>query len=150
MIGQASKAVAAALALVAAVFVPCLAPRPALAQSTPAPATGEATPATPPPAGKLTGAAAWQTIVGNTVEARSRDGGYTEYYAPDGAVHHLDRDGKATGKWTLKGEKVCFDFADEDDRSCVEVEVTGQKGAFIDEDSSRDTFNVLHGNAMGL
>ncbi len=102
------------------------------------------------PAAKLTGAAAWQQLVGNTVVAEARAGGYTEFYAADGAVVHLDKDGKAKGRWTLQGDKVCFDFPEEDDRSCVSVELEGSKGAFVDEDATRDTFTLLAGNAKAL
>lgn len=151
MIGQASKPGRAVLVLIATLLARCVASEPVLAQSTPAPAAETTVPASPAaPAPKLTGAAAWQLLVGNTVVAQSHDGGYTEFFAPDGVVKHLDRDGKATGTWTLQGDKVCFDFPDEDDRSCVQVEVTGQKGAFVDEDKARDTFDVLPGNAKGL
>lgn len=111
----------------------------------PAPATSA-----PAAAARMTGAAAWQLLVGNTAVANSRTGDYTEFFLPDGTVKHLDRDGKAAGKWTLEGQKVCFDFPEEDDRSCVQVEVEGAKGAFIDEDASRDTFEILTGNAKNL
>jgi hypothetical protein len=102
------------------------------------------------PAAKLTGAAAWQQLVGNTVVAEARSGGYTEFYGTDGAVIHLDKDGKAKGRWTLEGDKVCFDFPEEDDRSCVNVSLDGRKGAFVDEDASQDTFTLLPGNAKAL
>ena len=150
MIDQSSKPARAVTVLASALLVQCLGSGIGWAQSTPAPAADAPAPAASATPGKLTGAAAWQLLVGNTAVAQSHDGGYTEFFAPDGVVKHLDRDGKATGKWTLQGEKVCFDFADEDDRSCVQVEVTGQKGAFIDEDKARDTFDVLTGNAKGL
>ena len=99
---------------------------------------------------KAKGLAAWQRLTGNTAVAESRAGGYTEFYAPDGVVKHLDRDGRSTGKWSLQGEKVCFDFPEEDDRSCVDVEIDGQKGVFIDEDATKDTFDLLPGNAKNL
>lgn len=121
--------------------------------------TAEAPPASPPPAAApteapqpsaLKGAAAWQQLVGNTVVAQGRGGGYTEYYAADGAVQHLDSDGKSSGKWSVEGDKICFDFPEEDDRSCVEVESDGKTGTFTDEDKSRDTFTVLPGDAKHL
>ena len=98
----------------------------------------------------LTGAPAWQALVGNTVVADTRVGSYTEYYGPDGTVRHLDKDGKTDGKWALQGEKICFDFADDDDRVCTALELSGSKGAFVDADGSRDTFTVLPGNAKNL
>ena len=107
-------------------------------------------PAPSPSAARLTGAAAWQQLVGNTVVAQARGGGYTEYYAADGGVIHLDKDGRAKGRWALEGDKVCFDFPEEDDRSCVSVEIEGNKGAFVDEDAERDVFELLPGNAKAL
>ena len=82
--------------------------------------------------------------------AASRTGDYTEFYASDGTVKHLDRDGKATGKWSLEGDKVCFEFPEEDDRSCVTVQVEGTKGAFVDEDAAKDSFDIMPGNAKNL
>jgi hypothetical protein len=99
---------------------------------------------------RLTGAAAWQTLVGNTVVADTRAGSYTEFFKPDGSVLHLDQDGRSSGKWTLKDPKVCFDFPEDDEQICTDVEVSGQKGAFIDQDGGRDNFSILPGNAKGL
>ena len=118
---------------------------PAGAQTAPVP------PPTPAPsAGVQTGPAAWQKLIGNTIVVEGRAANYTEFFTTDGAVKHLDRDGKATGKWTLQAEKICFDYPDEDDKSCVNVEVEGSKGAFVDEDGARDVFDILPGNAKGL
>ena len=107
-------------------------------------------PAAPVAASPSKGAEAWRRLVGNTVVAKGQGGDYTEYYATNGAVTHLDADGKSTGAWAVEGDKVCFDFPEEDDRSCVDVESDGKTGTFIDEDKSRDTFDVLPGNAKGL
>lgn len=98
----------------------------------------------------LAGAAAWRALVGNTVVADSRAGSYTEFFSSDGEVKHLDKDGRATGKWALQNSKICFDFPEDDDRICTDVEVTGSKGAFIDQDGGRDAFDILPGNAKKL
>ena len=112
-----------------------------------APAPGSAD--DPPPA-KTEGAAAWKALVGNTIVTTSKSGAYTEFYGPDGAVLHVDSDGKSKGTWTLQGEKVCFDFPDEDDHSCVTMQVTGATGVFTDTDGSKDVFDILPGNAKNL
>lgn len=137
-----ATAVLAGLALVAILGATVPGLKSAHAQSAPAGTDGPST--------ARQGAAAWQALVGNTAVAQSRAGGYTEFYGPDGAVTHLDKDGKTRGKWSLDGQKVCFDFPEEDDRSCVLVEIDGDRGAFVDEDASRDTFQMLPGNAKGL
>lgn len=102
------------------------------------------------PAVKAEGASAWQALVGNTIVAKSKTGAYTEFFEADGTVRHVDADGKSKGKWALQGDKVCFDYADEDDHTCVTVQVTGSTGTFVDEDSARDTFDILPGNAKSL
>ena len=122
-----------------------------LAQTpTPAATPDSAAPSAPADAPALKGPAAWHLLVGNTVVAEAHSGGYTEYYNSDGSLTHLDKDGRSSGKWSIEGQKVCFDFPDEDDRSCVEVETDGKTGTFTDEDAARDTFQVLPGDAKGL
>ena len=102
------------------------------------------------PSALLTGAAAWQALVGNTIVADTRAGNYTEFFLADGSVMHLDQDGRTTGTWVLKDAKVCFDYPEDDDHICTDLEVAGSKGAFIDPDGSRDAFQILPGNAKKL
>ena len=98
----------------------------------------------------LEGAAAWRTLVGNTVVATTKNGSYTEYYAPDGAVRRLDRDGATAGRWTQADDGVCLDYPDDDDRICLRVTVRGSLGAFTDADGTADRFEILAGNAKDL
>lgn len=108
-------------------------------------------PATPDPgalrAGKsLTGAEAWNALVGNTISGRTPDGPYKEFFRPDGTVIHVDRDGKDVGHWTLKQPSVCFTTPDDDGEDCRNLQVEGSHGAFVDRDGSSYRFDILPGN----
>ncbi|MCW6509102.1 hypothetical protein [Lichenifustis flavocetrariae] len=102
----------------------------------------------PPPS--IDGSAAWQTLIGNTIIVTSKAGSYMEYFEPDGTIRHVDQDGKAVGRWTFGDGKVCLDFPDEDDRTCVTPHVSGTTGTFADQDGGTDQFEILPGNPKGL
>ncbi|WP_237480445.1 hypothetical protein [Lichenibacterium dinghuense] len=97
----------------------------------------------------LTGPAAWARVVGNTVTGTTPDGPYSELFAPDGALTIVDGDGKAGGRWELKGDRLCTRVDDEDEE-CRAVEVQGTSGAFVDESGSRYAFTILPGNPKKL
>ena len=97
----------------------------------------------------LTGAAAWARVVGNTATGTTPDGPYSELFAPDGALAIVDGDGKAAGRWALKGDRVCTQVDDEDEE-CRAVEVQGSTGAFVDGRGDRYPFAILPGNPKGL
>ena len=97
----------------------------------------------------LTGAAAWARVVGNTVTGTTPDGPYSELFAADGGLTIVDSDGKAGGRWELKGDRICTRVDDEDEE-CRSLEVQGAAGAFVDENGSRYAFTILPGNPKGL
>ncbi len=97
----------------------------------------------------LTGTAAWARVVGNTVTGTTPDGPYSELFAPDGDLTIVDSDGKAGGRWALKGDRLCTRVDDEDEE-CRAVDVQGPAGAFVDEGGTRYPFTILPGNPKGL
>ena len=97
----------------------------------------------------LIGAAAWAKVVGNTVTGSTPDGPYSELFASDGTLIIVDNDGKAGGRWTLQGDRLCT-RVDEDEEECRAVEVQGPAGAFIDQGGIRYPFTILSGNPKGL
>ncbi|MBB4196910.1 hypothetical protein CCR94_12240 [Rhodoblastus sphagnicola] len=129
---------------------------PPLAAPISAPASAQMTapppaPAPNAPAQKLTGAAAWGALVGNTITGKDSDGlPLSEFYAPSGAVKQLDDDETATGKWILRGENVCFIFPGEKQETCYKLEVAGDVATFIDEDGDGKRYTILKGNAKNL
>ena len=94
-----------------------------------------ADPASPRPAGgaprprptKQTGLAPGSALVGNTIDGQvGRRQSFAEYFDAGAAPSNTStRTALSTGTWAVTGNKVCFDFPDDDDRSCPNFEVTG-------------------------
>ena len=123
--------------------------------------TGTASPAGPryaqaaaPPTAQeprlLTGSEAWAAMLDNTITGTTPDGDYAEFFRSDGSFVHVDRDGSASGNWSLKDQRVCFSYPDEDEVECRRPELLGQHGAFTDVDGARYTFELLPGDPKGL
>ncbi|WP_131116196.1 hypothetical protein [Lichenihabitans psoromatis] len=128
---------------------------PAVAAPTATPAAPAAAPApaaaaAPSAAEKLTGLAAWKALVGNTISGRSGDEMFSQYFDAGGKVRYVDQNGLSTGTWAVQGERVCFDFPEDDDHSCSAFEVTGSSGSAIDQDGAAIKFDITSGNSKGL
>lgn len=98
----------------------------------------------------LTGTAAWERILGNTVSGTTPDGPYDEVFAPGGRLTIVDGDGKADGTWRWQGDRLCTRVDGEDEDECRTVSVTGAAGAFTDSAGSRYPFEIRPGNPKGL
>ena len=101
-----------------------------------------------PPA-TVTGEAARDKIVGNTLDGTTADGPYTLFVAGDGRLVSTDRDGRAEGTWVFRDGKLCAALPDEDEE-CRSLEVTGPVGAFVDSDGSRYPFTITTGDPNKL
>lgn len=63
-----------------------------------------------------TGLEAWKAVVGNTIVGKTPTGEASiEYFAPDGVAKNKIDGKPGEGEWTLRGDKVCTDYADDDD-----------------------------------
>ena len=103
------------------------------------------------PSGKLAGAAAWSALVGNTIAGKDSDGDpLFEMYSADGKLKQLDDDVVTSGKWVLRGQKVCILYSNEKEESCYDVEVFGDTATFTDEDGEGQRYKILQGNPKGL
>ena len=137
---------------------PAAAPVPAAPAATPAapPAAAAAPPrpaasAAPAATQKLTGLAAWNVLVGNSISGKNEDGDpIVEYYLANGTVKQLVDDEISTGKWAVRGKTVCFEYPDDDDETCYEVAVDGTVATFTDEDGSGRRYEILKGNPKKL
>ncbi len=107
-------------------------------------------PSSPAPADSVTGAAAWERLKGNTITGKVGGQPFTEFFEGGGGVKYADKDGLSTGTWAVQGSKVCFDFPDDDDRSCSTFTVTGSSGSAVDDDGTTTRFDVETGNSKGL
>lgn len=113
--------------------------------------TAQAPAASAPAARKLSGLEAWTALVGNTIAGKNNDGDpFFEFYAKNGTVKQLDDDDVATGKWSVKGTQVCFEFPDDDEETCYKVAVDGKYATFTDEDGAGKRYEILAGNAKNL
>jgi hypothetical protein len=99
---------------------------------------------------RLSGLAAWSALVGNSISGKNSDGdALTEYYLRNGTVKQLADDETATGKWTVRGEKVCFKYPDEDE-DCYRITVDGDIATFTEDDGSGRRYQILQGNPKKL
>ena len=92
----------------------------------------------------------FQALVGATIVGRDGEGQPAlTYFNENGDVTRVDGDTKAVGAWTLRGEKVCFEFADADDETCYRVGVQGDMATFTAQDGASRAYQVLQGDATG-
>ena len=128
------------LALAAAFLVPAL----AAAQTSPE-RPGSAAPAP----GKLSGEAALDALIGNTIQGRDQDGGsYSAYFNPNGQLKQADDNVVTSGRWRTSGEKACFEFADSDGEDCYAVALDNGVASFTDEDGESRQYQVAPGDAV--
>jgi hypothetical protein len=153
--GGASPTVAASGAQAPAIPpAAALAPRaPAPPAAAPRPQTQAAVnpPAAPRAPARLTGLAAWNALVGNSISGKNEDGDpVTEFYLRNGTVKQMTDDEIETGKWAARGDKICFEYPDDDEESCYTVVLDGNVATFTDEDGSGRRYEVLQGNPKKL
>jgi hypothetical protein len=101
------------------------------------------------PADRLTGRAAWNQLVGNSIIGDDDGETLVEYYAADGTSKSMSGNKISTGRWTFGGERVCFKYTDEP-RDCYKVEVSGDVVTFYDKDGSGLRYTLLKGNPRKL
>ncbi len=97
----------------------------------------------------VSGDAAWNRVVGNTVAGTTPDGPYSEFFAPDGRLRIVDADGAAGGRWTWRDGRLCT-AVDDEEEECRTLTVMGTRGALTDDTGNRYPFDILPGNPKGL
>jgi hypothetical protein len=84
-------------------------------------------------------------LSGNSVQGSMlASGGYAEYYAPDGSIHAADY----TGKWAIRGDRMCFAYGD-DPASCWAAVIAGNHVIWIGTDGEEGSGTISKGNAGG-
>lgn len=98
--------------------------------------------ATPVTAADLaTSAEIMDVIIGNTVAGGMSSGeAYAEFYSKDGAIK---ADGY-TGKWSLEGDAMCFDYGEGAD--CFTVSIDGDSVTWITDGEEAGTGTIAAGN----
>lgn len=88
-----------------------------------------------------TGDAIKAAIAGKTVQGSMiASGAYTEFYAEDGTIKG---DGYS-GKWTVEGDAMCFDYGE--GASCWGVRLSGDQVAWIKDGKEDGTGTLVAGN----
>ena len=115
----------------------------------------------------VVGLEAWKAVVGNTIVGKTPTGEASiEYFAPDGVAKNKIDGKPGEGEWTLRGDKVCTDYADDDEdeedddkdddsgsdeeADCYALSVQGDTLTLTDEAGKARTFRILPGNAERL
>lgn len=88
-----------------------------------------------------TGAEITDVIIGNTVAGGMSSGeAYAEFYSEDGAIK---ADGY-TGKWTVEGDAMCFDYGEGAD--CFTVSISGDEVKWMVDGEEAGTGTIAAGN----
>lgn len=115
----------------------------------------------------VVGLEAWKAVVGNTIVGKTPTGEASiEYFAPDGVAKNKIDGKPGEGEWTLRGDKVCTDYADDDEdevddesdddsgsdeeADCYALSVQGDALTLTDEAGKARVFKILPGNAEKL
>ena len=92
-----------------------------------------------------TGAEISAAITGNTVQgSMTASGAYTEFYAADGAIKAKDY----SGKWTVEGDAMCFDYGEGKD--CWGVRIDGEAVTWVKDGADGGTGTIVAGNPNGF
>ena len=85
-------------------------------------------------------------LVGNTVEGSMiASGGYAEFYAADGSLRAADY----SGRWAVKGDKMCFTYG-ADPELCWSVTITGNRVVWLgDAGEEEGQGTIKPGNPSG-
>ena len=76
---------------------------------------------------------------------------YKEYYGADGMIKGTTADGPYTGKWSVDGDTMCFDYGDPATVSCWAIAAENDMVQWIDKDGNvGGTGMVVKGNPDNL
>ena len=98
------------------------------------------------PALAATGDEIRAAISGNTVQGNMDSSGpYAEFYDAGGAIKGKDY----TGKWTVEGDAMCFEY-EGSPKDCWTVDIKGDQVRWIKDGASQGTGTIMKGNTNGF
>lgn len=97
-------------------------------------------------AGQATGDEIRAAISGNTVQgSMAASGGYSEFYAADGAIKAQDY----TGQWSIDGSRMCFAYG-QDPATCWGARISGDQVTWVGDGGDEGTGTIKAGNPNGF
>lgn len=98
------------------------------------------------PALAATGDEIRAALSGNTVHGNmDSSGAYAEFYAADGTI----RGQGYTGRWSVEGDAMCFEYQGTP-KDCWNVELSGDQLRWLKGGASLGSGTILPGNANGF
>jgi hypothetical protein len=116
------------------------------------PALAQQPPLSPGATPSLTGHAAVERLIGNTMTGTADGVPYFAFYDKDGTVR-MQRDGAvSTGQWSSDGEGLCEEFPEDEDETCytLTLDRDGATGIMTDADGVAYMIGILPGNSRKL
>ncbi|GAB3676744.1 hypothetical protein [Salinisphaera aquimarina] len=93
--------------------------------------------------GMATGATIRKRIAGNTVAGTmAPDSAYTEFYAADGTI----RGASYEAKWTIEGDRMCFDYDEAPEADCYAVKIDGNSVEWHLDGETQGKGTIVEGN----
>jgi hypothetical protein len=99
---------------------------------------------------KLTGHAAIDALVGNTMTGTAEGSPYFAYYDKNGEVRMQQGRDVSVGHWSIDSEDLCEEYPDDDDETCYKLDLDGAKGVMTDEDGTAYAIEIIPGNPRKL
>jgi hypothetical protein len=99
---------------------------------------------------KLTGHAAIERLIGNTMTGTADGEPYFAFYDKDGTVKMQRGGDVSTGKWSIDGDDLCEEYPDDEDETCYKLELDGDSGVMTDEDGTAYKIEIIPGNPKKL
>lgn len=100
----------------------------------------------PQETGRLSGSAAWDKLVGNSLIGRYEGQNIVDAYLPDGTVKTKLGDVVQVGRWGLVDDRICFQYPEDSEAACWSIEMQGSAVTLTGADGS----NVLLSMTPGL
>jgi len=100
-------------------------------------------------AARVTGFAAIQALVGNTITARVNGVTYTDHILPDGTLRNLEDSTLSVGKWTAEGGRYCTLYKSYP-KVCYTIEVAGSDVTLTEASGQGWRYTLTPGNPNRL
>jgi hypothetical protein len=103
-----------------------------------------------PPSARLSGRAAIEALIGNTMTGMAGGSPYFAFYDKDGTVKMQRGSDISAGKWAIDGDDLCEEFPEDEDETCYRLELDGNRGTMTDGDGATFAIEIVKDNPRKL